>query len=81
MGPVWEANHVWLIFVIVVLFTCFPRLHGAGHRAVSSAPLRPIGIMLRGAAFVFHKHGRDDPGLPGEHLHGEVWQTSSASAR
>jgi len=24
MGPVWEANHVWLIFVVVLLFTAFP---------------------------------------------------------
>ena len=24
MGPVWEANHVWLIFLIVILFTAFP---------------------------------------------------------
>ena len=54
MGPVWEANHVWLIFVLVVLFTCFPR----GYRALSEALFLPfhlalLGIMLRGAAFVF----------------------------
>src|SRR5438105_14017522 len=29
MGPVWEANHVWLIFVIVVLFTAFPSAYAA----------------------------------------------------
>ena len=29
MGPVWEANHVWLIFVVVVLFSAFPRLFSA----------------------------------------------------
>jgi cytochrome d ubiquinol oxidase subunit II len=54
MGPVWEANHVWMIFVIVVLFTCFPR----GYAALGVALFLPfhlalIGIMLRGAAFVF----------------------------
>src|SRR5260370_30424362 len=29
IGPVWEANHVWLIFVLVVMWTCFPGLFGA----------------------------------------------------
>ena len=54
MGPVWEANHVWMIFVIVVLFTCFPQ----GYAALGIALFLPfhlalMGIMLRGAAFVF----------------------------
>jgi cytochrome d ubiquinol oxidase subunit II len=54
MGPVWEANHVWLIFVLVVLFTCFPR----GYAVLSVALFLPfhlalLGIMLRGASFVF----------------------------
>lgn len=54
MGPVWEANHVWLIFVIVILFTGFPTAFGA----LSIALFVPfhlvlLGIILRGAAFVF----------------------------
>jgi len=57
MGPVWEANHVWLIFVLVVLFTCFPR----GYAALSVALFVPfhlalLGIMLRGASFVFRSY-------------------------
>ncbi len=57
MGPVWEANHVWLIFVLVVLFTCFPR----GYAALAIALFVPfhlalIGIMLRGASFVFRSY-------------------------
>lgn len=62
MGPVWEANHVWLIFVIVMLFTCFPR----GYAPLGIALFLPfhlalLGIMLRGAAFVFRAHlGRND---------------------
>lgn len=57
MGPVWEANHVWLIFAIVLLFTCFP----IGYAAISTALFVPlhlalIGIMLRGASFVFRSH-------------------------
>lgn len=58
MGPVWEANHVWLIFVIVVLFTCFPR----GYAPLAVALFTPfhlalLGIMLRGASFVFRGYG------------------------
>src|SRR5690242_18752627 len=48
MGPVWEANHVWLILVVVTLFTCFPK----GYAALGIALFLPfhlaiIGIMLR----------------------------------
>jgi cytochrome d ubiquinol oxidase subunit II len=54
MGPVWEANHVWLIFLIVILFTSFPP----AFRTLSIAFFLPfhlvlVGIVLRGAAFVF----------------------------
>jgi cytochrome d ubiquinol oxidase subunit II len=58
MGPVWEANHVWLIFVLVLLFTCFP--YGYGPLAVAlfvPFHLALAGIMLRGAAFVFRAYG------------------------
>src|SRR5262245_49067693 len=63
MGPVWEANHVWLIFVLVVLFTCFPR----GYAVLMEALFVPLhlvlaGLMLRGAAFVFRNYG---PGQEG----------------
>jgi len=33
IGPIWEANHVWLILVIVVLFTCFPVAFAGRTRA------------------------------------------------
>jgi cytochrome d ubiquinol oxidase subunit II len=56
IGPVWEANHVWLIFVLVVMWTCFPRLFGA----VSSTLWVPLtlaafGVIIRGSAFAFRK--------------------------
>ncbi|MGI8555753.1 MAG: cytochrome d ubiquinol oxidase subunit II [Pyrinomonadaceae bacterium] len=57
IGPVWEANHVWLILVIVVLFTAFPKAFAviatALHIPVS---LLLIGIILRGTSFVFRKN-------------------------
>jgi cytochrome d ubiquinol oxidase subunit II len=58
IAPVWEANHVWLILVIVVLFTAFP----AAYAALSIGLFVPfhlvlVGITLRGAAFVFRAYG------------------------
>lgn len=54
IGPVWETNHVWLIFLIVLLFTCFP----AAFAAISVGLYVPltfvlVGIILRGAAYAF----------------------------
>lgn len=68
IGPVWEANHVWLIFLIVLLFSAFP----AAHAALSIALFWPfhlalVGIVLRGAAFVFRAYGRAPSGVP------DVW--------
>ncbi len=57
MGPVWEANHVWLIFVVVVLFTCFPRSYSKLAIALFVPfHLALVGIMLRGASFVFRSY-------------------------
>ena len=52
MGPVWEANHVWLIFVLVILWTCFPPAFAAIMETLY-VPLflASLGIILRGAAF------------------------------
>ncbi len=60
MGPVWEANHVWLIFLIVILFSAFPP----AYAALSIALFLPfhlvlVGITLRGGAFVFRGHGNE----------------------
>jgi cytochrome d ubiquinol oxidase subunit II len=52
MAPVWEANHVWLIFVITVLWTAYPTAFGS-IASTLSIPLflAGIGIVLRGAAY------------------------------
>jgi len=59
IGPVWEANHVWLIFVLVVLWTGF----ASAFEAVFSTLFIPLtlaalGIVLRGAGFAFHHSAR-----------------------
>ncbi|MGE3140058.1 MAG: cytochrome d ubiquinol oxidase subunit II [Thermoleophilia bacterium] len=52
MGPVWEANHVWLIFVLVVAWTCFPVAFGSvASTLYVPLSLAAVGIILRGAAF------------------------------
>jgi cytochrome d ubiquinol oxidase subunit II len=52
MGPVWEANHTWLIVVLVIMWTCFPRAFGPLMETLY-VPLflAGVGIILRGAAF------------------------------
>jgi len=59
IGPVWEANHVWLIFVLVVLWTGF----SSAFEAIFSTLFIPLslaalGIVFRGAGFAFHHTAR-----------------------
>jgi cytochrome bd ubiquinol oxidase subunit II len=56
IAPVWEANHVWLIFTFVVLWTCFPEAY-ASITLTLFVPLTiaAVGIVLRGASFAFRK--------------------------
>lgn len=59
IGPVWEANNVWLIYVIVATFTAFPIVYSAVSTALFiPVTLALIGIVLRGAAFGFSAHFR-----------------------
>jgi cytochrome d ubiquinol oxidase subunit II len=64
IGPVWESNHVWLIFALVILFTCFPAAF-ADIATGLNAPLcfALVGIVMRGTAFVFRNYATDSPAL------------------
>lgn len=57
IGPIWEANHVWLILAIVLTFTCFPPVY-ARLGTVLHIPLTLmlVGIVLRGSAFTFRTY-------------------------
>jgi cytochrome d ubiquinol oxidase subunit II len=56
IGPVWEANHVWLIFVLVYLWTGFPAAFAAVCETLFvPLMLAGLGIVLRGSAFAFRK--------------------------
>ncbi|HZX55605.1 MAG TPA: cytochrome d ubiquinol oxidase subunit II [Ilumatobacteraceae bacterium] len=56
IGPVWEANHTWLIFVLVYLWTGFPQAFAAICETLFiPLTLAGFGIVLRGSAFAFRK--------------------------
>ena len=62
IGPIWEANHVWLIVAVVLIFTAFPSVYAVlGTVLHIPLTLMLVGIVLRGSAFVFRNYGsRDD---------------------
>jgi cytochrome d ubiquinol oxidase subunit II len=75
IGPVWEANHVWLIFCLVTWWTGFP----ASFAAVTTTLFVPLvlalaGIVLRGAAFAFRKYA---PSLSQARFYGAVFAGAS----
>jgi cytochrome d ubiquinol oxidase subunit II len=75
IGPVWEANHVWLIYVLVFLWTAFPD----AFAAIMNTLFVPwmfvgLGIVLRGGAFAFRKFSST---LIEARLHGAVFAASS----
>src|SRR4051794_18988218 len=74
IGPVWEANHVWLIFVLVVLWTGFP----SAFESIFSTLFIPLslaafGIVLRGSGFAFQHTAR--------RARGRQWQPRSSGPR
>ena len=59
IGPVWEANHVWLIFVLVVLWTGFSlAFESIFSTLFIPLSLAALGIVLRGSGFAFHHTAR-----------------------
>jgi cytochrome bd ubiquinol oxidase subunit II len=61
MGPVWETNHVWLIFVLVVCWTAFPTAF-ASITSTLAIPLfiAAVGIIMRGTAYAL-RSGSETP--------------------
>jgi cytochrome d ubiquinol oxidase subunit II len=75
IGPVWEANHVWLIYVLVMWWTGFPESFAAAmNTLILPMLLALLGIVLRGAAFAFRKFA---PTLGQARLYGAVFAGSS----
>jgi cytochrome d ubiquinol oxidase subunit II len=62
VAPVWEANHVWLIFILVILWTGFPDVFSAIFSTLYiPLALAALGIILRGSAFAFGKVIEGEP--------------------
>ena len=75
LTPVWEANHVWLIFILVVLWTAFPPAFSAVMTTLYvPLALAAVGIVLRGAGFAFRK---SIVGLSGQRAAGATFAISS----
>lgn len=75
IGPVWEANHVWLIYVLVVWWTGFPESFAAAMSTLVLPLLFALlGIVLRGASFAFRKYSAT---LGQARFFGVVFATSS----
>ncbi|MDX6610252.1 MAG: cytochrome bd ubiquinol oxidase subunit [Solirubrobacterales bacterium] len=75
LTPVWEANHVWLIFILVVLWTAFPPAFSAVMTTLyAPIALAALGIVLRGAGFAFRK---SIEGLSGRRAAGAIFAISS----
>ena len=61
MSPVWEANHVWLIFVLTVFWTSYPKAFGSIASTLGLALfIAALGIIFRGATYAF-KAGASGP--------------------
>jgi cytochrome d ubiquinol oxidase subunit II len=75
LTPVWEANHVWLIFILVVLWTAFPPAFSAVMSTLYvPLTLAALGIVLRGSGFAFRK---SIEGLQGRRAAGATFALSS----
>jgi cytochrome bd ubiquinol oxidase subunit II len=75
LTPVWEANHVWLIFILVVLWTAFPPAFSAVMTTLYvPIALAAVGVVLRGAGFAFRK---SIEGLTGRRAAGATFAISS----
>jgi cytochrome d ubiquinol oxidase subunit II len=76
IGPIWEANHVWLILAVVLMFVCFPLAWAVLSTALHvPLTLMLIGIVLRGSAFTFRSYGGE--GDAAERRWGRVFATAS----
>ncbi len=59
IGPIWEANEIWLIFLVTGLFTAFPIVFSSLSIALFfPAVVALIGTVMRGAAFAYYSHFR-----------------------
>ncbi len=60
LAPIWEANHIWLILLVVLMFVAFPKVYATILTFLHfPTTIMLFGIVLRGSAFVFRKYETD----------------------
>jgi cytochrome d ubiquinol oxidase subunit II len=80
IGAVWEANNVWLIFIVVVLIMAFPTAFGDLFTALLvPITIALIAVVFRGAAFAFSNFARESE-VPSTPAHGIVFAAASVIA-
>lgn len=61
LAPIWEANHIWLILLVVLMFVCFPKAYATIMTFLHfPTTIMLFGIVMRGSAFVFRKYDTKD---------------------
>ena len=81
IGPIWEANHVWLILVVVILFSGFPRAFAAISIALHvPLTLFLVGVVMRGAAFAFRGFDTSGQGAAAQRRWGLLFSIASTVA-
>lgn len=75
--PIWEANHVWLILILVLLFAGFPRAFGTIMIALCvPISLMLLGIALRGSSFVFQAYSTTNSDM--QRTYADIFSASSS---
>jgi cytochrome bd ubiquinol oxidase subunit II len=78
LGPVWEANHIWLILIVVILFMGFPAVYGrvSTHLHIPLTAML-LGIIARGCSFTFRHYdavkGRSQKSYTLFFIYSSVW--------
>jgi cytochrome d ubiquinol oxidase subunit II len=68
--PIWEANHVWLILVVVILFMGYPEVYAFVCTSLNiPISLSLLGLVMRGTAFISQKYGTANDALQGAWSH------------
>lgn len=76
MGPVWEANHMWLIIVVVMLFMGFPEIYTTASTYLHwPLVMILIGIVLRGCAFTFKHYDPESERLSDSYTRIFAWSS------
>lgn len=76
IGPIWETNHIWMILLLVILFTCFPpAIYTLSIALYVPMTLVLLGIVFRGVAYIFRQY--HDVASPRWRLWGSVFGSAS----